>query len=171
MLDRLKLARNWLPRYTGMPLDRFGDYILLTNFQYYLNQFVSKFGCSMYGEDKPMQAATNDAGLTIINFGIGSVGGVVFGAFLASRARGDFRLEAFDDPKEMIRHLAGAALMGFGGVAALGCTIGQGGTGMSTLSLGAPLALAAIFLGAYLGLKYLVEGSLRAVFRSGFARY
>jgi uncharacterized membrane protein YedE/YeeE len=108
---------------------------------------------------------------SVINFGIGSVGGVIVGAFLASRARGDFRLEAFDDPKEMIRHLAGAALMGFGGVAALGCTIGQGVTGMSTLSLGAPLALAAIFLGAYLGLKYLVEGSLRAVFRSGFARY
>ena len=72
MLERLDLARNWLPRYTGMPLDEFGDYILLTNFRHYLTQFVDEFGCAVYGEDKPMQAATNGNGLTIINFGIGS---------------------------------------------------------------------------------------------------
>jgi hypothetical protein len=77
------------------------------------------------------------------------------------------------DPERFIARFRNpsTALMGFDGVAALGCTIGQGVTGMSTLSLGAPLALAAIFLGAYLGLKYRVEGSLRAVFRAGFARY
>ena len=108
---------------------------------------------------------------SVIDFGIGSVAGVILGAFLASRAKGDFRLEAFDDPKEMIRHLSGAALMGFGGVTALGCTIGQGVSGISTLSLGAPLALAAIFVGAYLGLKYLVEGSILGALKSGFARY
>ncbi len=106
-----------------------------------------------------------------INFGIASVGGVIVGAFLASRARRDFRLEAFDDEKEMLRHLAGAAMMGFGGVLALGCTIGQGVTGLSTLSLSAPLAVGSIFIGAYFGLKYLIEGSLRGVWRSGFARY
>ena len=108
---------------------------------------------------------------SVIDFGIGSVGGVIVGAFLASRAKGDFRLEAFDDHKEMLRHLGGAALMGFGGVTALGCTIGQGVTGISTLSLGAPLALGSIFLGAYLGLKYLVEGSFLGAFKSGFVRY
>ncbi len=106
-----------------------------------------------------------------INFGIASVGGVIVGAFLASRGRRDFRLEAFDDEKEMLRHLAGAAMMGFGGVLAMGCTIGQGITGLSTLSLSAPLALGSIFIGAYFGLKYLIEGSLRGVLRSGFARY
>ena len=106
-----------------------------------------------------------------INFGVGAVGGVIFGAFLASQAKAEFRLEAFDDPKEMLRHIFGAALMGFGGVTALGCTIGQGITAMSTLSLSAPLALASIFLGAYLGLRYLVEGSLRGALRSSFARY
>ena len=72
MPDRLQLARNWLPRYTGMPLDRFGDHILLTNFRYHVDTFTETFGCEQFGEHKPMQAATNDQGLTIINFGIGS---------------------------------------------------------------------------------------------------
>jgi len=72
MTERLELARNWLPRYTGMPLDRFGPYILLTNFRNYVASFAAQFGCDLYGADKPMQAATNDHGLTIINFGIGS---------------------------------------------------------------------------------------------------
>ncbi len=72
MIDKLEIARNWLPRYTGMPLDRFGDYILLTNFTHYLKSFAEKFGCDIYGEGKPMQAATNDKGLTMVNFGIGS---------------------------------------------------------------------------------------------------
>ena len=42
-LDRLEIARNWLPRYTGMPLDDFGDYILLTNFSDYLTRFARRF--------------------------------------------------------------------------------------------------------------------------------
>jgi AMP nucleosidase len=72
MIERLEIAKNWLPRYTGMPLDEFGDYILLTNFHNYVESFAERFGCELYGEGKPMQAATNDHGLTIINFGIGS---------------------------------------------------------------------------------------------------
>lgn len=72
MVKRTEIARNWLPRYTGMPLDQFGDYILLTNFQYYLKNFADQFDCRLYGKDRPMQAATNTSGLTIINFGIGS---------------------------------------------------------------------------------------------------
>lgn len=72
MKDRLEIARNWLPRYTGMPLDQFGEYVLLTNFQYYMERFAEKFKCDVCGEGRPMQAATNSAGLTIINFGIGS---------------------------------------------------------------------------------------------------
>ena len=63
MPERLQLARNWLPRYTGMRLDEFGDYVLLTNFRYYLTAFAETFGCDISGENKPMQAATNDAGL------------------------------------------------------------------------------------------------------------
>ena len=70
--ERIEIARNWLPRYTGMPLDKFGDYILLTNFHYYLRKFAKKFNSKIYGKDKPMQAVTNKERLTIINFGIGS---------------------------------------------------------------------------------------------------
>lgn len=72
MVSKLELTRDWLPRYTGMPLDQFGPYVLLTNFRSYVNKFARKFNCRVHGEDRPMQAATNDAGLTIINFGIGS---------------------------------------------------------------------------------------------------
>jgi AMP nucleosidase len=66
------IARDWLPRYTGMPLDRFGDYVLLTNFRDYVNRFATRFECEVFGVDRPMQAATNADGLTIVNFGIGS---------------------------------------------------------------------------------------------------
>jgi len=55
-----------------MPLDIFGDYILLTNFRYYVSKFVERFGCELYGEDRPMQTATNNDGVTIINCGMGS---------------------------------------------------------------------------------------------------
>ena len=67
-----QLAEDWLPRYTGMPINAFGEYILLTNFSYYLNTFVEMFGCELHGRGRPMQAATNDHNLTLINFGIGS---------------------------------------------------------------------------------------------------
>lgn len=70
--DRLVLAKSWLPRYTGMPLDKFGDYVLLTNFSNYMTDFCSRFGIDFYGAGKPMQAATNSDGVTLINFGIGS---------------------------------------------------------------------------------------------------
>jgi len=72
MVDRQEITRNWLPRYTGMKLEDFGDYILLTNFCHYVDRFAEIFSCDIQGEDKPMQSATNSSGLTIINFGIGS---------------------------------------------------------------------------------------------------
>ena len=71
-ITNLQIAKNWLPRYTGMALNKFGDYILLTNFKSYVTAFSEQFNCDVYGEDRPMQAATNDNGVTIINFGIGS---------------------------------------------------------------------------------------------------
>lgn len=85
MSERLRIARNWLPRYTGMPLERFGDFVLLTNFQYYVKEFATLFGCDIYGEDKPMQAATNSGGLTIINFGIGSANAATIMDLLSAR--------------------------------------------------------------------------------------
>ena len=72
MSDRLEIAKSWLPRYTGMPIDQFGDYVLLTNFRFYLQAFAERFGCEIHGEDRPMQAATSSSGLSIVNFGIGS---------------------------------------------------------------------------------------------------
>lgn len=71
-ISNLEIAKSWLPRYTGMALNQFGDYILLTNFKSYVTAFCNQFKCDVYGEDRPMQAATNSNGVTIINFGIGS---------------------------------------------------------------------------------------------------
>lgn len=85
MRTRLEIARNWLPRYTGMPLDRFGDYVLLTNFSDYVLRFVERFGCDAYGEGKPMRAATSDAGLTIIDFGMGSANAATIMDLLSAR--------------------------------------------------------------------------------------
>ena len=95
-----------------------------------------------------------------INFGIGVVIGTVAGAFGVSLWKREMRWEAFDDAVEMRRHLVGAFLMGFGGVTALGCTVGQGMTGMSTLSASAPLALGSIFIGAFFGLHWLMTGGV-----------
>jgi len=72
MVTKLDLAREWLPRYTGMPIDKFGDYVLLTNFENYFLRFVTKFDCEIYGNGRPMQAATNSEGLSMVAFGIGS---------------------------------------------------------------------------------------------------
>ena len=72
MVTKLELAREWLPRYTGMAIDDFGDYVLLTNFETYFIRFVSKFNCDVHGAGRPMQAATNADGLSMVNFGIGS---------------------------------------------------------------------------------------------------
>ncbi len=84
-IDRRQIARDWLPRYTGMPLEAFGDYVLLTNFDYYVRQFASRFGCEIHGYGKPMQAATNQDGLTIINFGIGSANAATVMDLLSAR--------------------------------------------------------------------------------------
>jgi len=72
MVTKLDLAKEWLPRYTGMPLENFGDYVLLTNFETYFIRFVSKFDCDVFGAGRPMQSATNSGGLTMVSFGIGS---------------------------------------------------------------------------------------------------
>jgi AMP nucleosidase len=84
-VQRLDIARNWLPRYTGMPLDGFGDYILLTNFHDYVLRFAERFGCEIRGEGRPMPAATNSAGLTIVNFGIGSANAATIMDLLSAR--------------------------------------------------------------------------------------
>jgi hypothetical protein len=105
-----------------------------------------------------------------ISFGIGSVGGVIVGAFLSALVARQLRLESFADAADFKRHLIGAALMGFGGVVALGCTIGQGVTGMSTLALGSVIAWLAIMAGSIYGIRYLETGSLRGALGALFGR-
>lgn len=100
------------------------------------------------------------------DYGVGLVVGVVLGAAICAFWRKDVRWEACDDARELSRHLAGGFLMGTGGVFAMGCTIGQGVSAVSTLAISAPLVIASIALGARMGLSYLVEGSAFAAFRS-----
>jgi uncharacterized membrane protein YedE/YeeE len=93
-----------------------------------------------------------------LSFGIGSVAGVLIGAFVGSLFKGHFRWEACDDPRELRRQIGGAVLMGWGAVTALGCSIGQSLSAMSVLSLNAPITTLAILAGATLGLRQLVSG-------------
>ena len=71
MKTKKEIVENWLPRYTGQVLENFGEYILLTNFQYYVDLFAHQFGVPIVGENKNMPNATAE-GITIINFGMGS---------------------------------------------------------------------------------------------------
>ncbi|MFW8592569.1 YeeE/YedE family protein [Cribrihabitans neustonicus] len=80
-------------------------------------------------------------------FGTGLVGGVMLGALAAALLNGGFRWQSFESPRQTGRYLAGAALMGVGGVLAGGCTVGAGLAGIPTLSLAALLALGFIALG------------------------
>ena len=89
-----------------------------------------------------------------VTFGIASALGVVAGAAAHALATRSFRLEGFHQPSDLLRHLAGATCMGFGGVTALGCTIGQGISGLSTLALGSILTTAAIVAGAALAIQF-----------------
>ena len=71
MTTKGQIVRDWLPRYTGRPLEGFGRYILLTNFGHYVDLFAERFGVEVVGRDRPMASATADD-ITIINFGMGS---------------------------------------------------------------------------------------------------
>ena len=90
----------------------------------------------------------------VVTIGIVAVIGVIAGSAVYAIASGRFRWEGFRDTEDMANHLVGGALMGFGGVTALGCTVGQGLSGVSTLAIGSFIAVAAIVAGAVLALKY-----------------
>ena len=90
----------------------------------------------------------------VLTIGIVTVPGVILGSALVARLGGHFRWESFRGTEDLVNHLLGAVLMGVGGVTALGCTIGQGLSGVSTLAVGSFIALAAILLGGWLGLRY-----------------
>ena len=101
-----------------------------------------------------------------INFGIAVVGGVIIGSFIAAKSVGEFRIESFNNSDDMLRHFMGAVMMGIGGVLALGCTVGQGISGMSTLALGSLIALISIIIGGAYGIRYLEEGNLKDAFKT-----
>jgi uncharacterized membrane protein YedE/YeeE len=89
-----------------------------------------------------------------LTLGILSVVGLALGAFIVSMLDRSFRWEGFGSIEDLANHLVGAVLMGVGGVVAMGCTVGQGLSGLSTLSLGSFIALAGIVAGAVGALRY-----------------
>ena len=91
-----------------------------------------------------------------LSVGVVAVLGVLLGSCLCALVMKNFRWEGFAGTEDLANHLVGALLMGVGGVTAMGCTIGQGLSGLSTLSLSSFVALAAIMAGAVAGLRYQV---------------
>ena len=83
--DKKTIAADWLPRYTGMPVEGFGDFVLLTNFRNYVDSFAERFDCQVAGADRPMQAASNGEGLSIVNFGIGTANAATIMDLLTAR--------------------------------------------------------------------------------------
>ncbi|MCP4620907.1 MAG: YeeE/YedE family protein [Bradyrhizobium sp.] len=88
-----------------------------------------------------------------LNFGIVTVFAVFAGSLVTALATGRFHLEGYQSPRHMLRSAGGAALMGAGGVMAFGCSVGQGLTGLSTLSLASFIAVAGILIGTAAGLR------------------
>ena len=88
-----------------------------------------------------------------LTFGVALVFGVILGSFLWSIVTKSFRIEWFASVGDFFNHLVGGILMGFGGVLAMGCTIGQGITGVSTLAVGSILSLVSIIFGSALTMK------------------
>lgn len=89
-----------------------------------------------------------------LSFGIVTVVGVIIGSAVVALASGSFRWEGFAGTEDTANHVVGAVLMGIGGVTAFGCTVGQGLSGLSTLSLGSFIAVAGIVAGAVAALRY-----------------
>jgi uncharacterized membrane protein YedE/YeeE len=88
-----------------------------------------------------------------VTFGIATALGIVVGSLAYAVSAGTWREESFPDSTDLKRHLLGAVLMGFGGITAMGCTIGQGLSGISTLALGSVITLLSLIVGAALMMK------------------
>ncbi len=108
----------------------------------FINPMGQTLGYAMKGFDS-----------TLLTFGIMALAGVIAGSLLWSLVSRSFRIEWFASFRDFVNHLIGAILMGFGGVLAMGCTIGQAVTGFSTLALGSILTFFAIVLGSALTMK------------------
>lgn len=97
----------------------------------------------------------------IVTFGIATALGVVAGSAAYALASGNFRWESFHDARDTGNHMIGGMLMGFGGVTAMGCTVGQGISGVSTLAIGSMLTLVSIVAGSALTMKWQYARMLR----------
>ena len=93
-----------------------------------------------------------------LTMGMVLVPGVFLGALVSALLQGQWRKEGFTQIDDLIRHLLGAVLMGFGGVTAMGCSFGQGVSGLSTLNVGSLLALLAMLLGSWSALRWQLRG-------------
>jgi uncharacterized membrane protein YedE/YeeE len=89
-----------------------------------------------------------------LTFGIGATAGIILGSFVYAIASKTFRFEGLAGAEDTANHVVGGLLMGFGGVLALGCTIGQGLSGFSTLAIGSSVAFLAIVAGSALAMRY-----------------
>ncbi len=103
-----------------------------------------------------------------LTFAVAVVLGTLGGAMVVAVYRGEVHWEGFEDMREMRRHMLGAAAMGAGGVTALGCTVGQGISGVSTLAVSPMITLASIFAGATFGLHWLLTGSPKEAWEALF---
>jgi hypothetical protein len=91
---------------------------------------------------------------SLINFGMAALFGVIVGSLLYAGLRREFRVERFLTARDFGSHVLGGALMGTGGVLAMGCTIGQAVTGVSTLAIGSILTFFAMVIGSASTMKY-----------------
>ena len=101
-----------------------------------------------------VQYAVQGAAFSYLTFGMAVAGGVIAGSFVHAVVTRGFRIEWFHSWSDFFNHVIGGLVMGIGGVLAMGCTIGQGISGNSTLAVGSALATVSIVLGAALTMKY-----------------
>ncbi|MGV6826443.1 MAG: YeeE/YedE family protein [bacterium] len=108
--------------------------------------FINPMGDTLYYLMSP-------GNYSLISFGVAALAGVIAGSFLYAILFRQFRVEWFSSIGDFVRHIIGGVLIGTGGVLSMGCTIGQGVTGVSTLAIGSMLTLASIIVGAALTMK------------------
>jgi len=123
----------------------------------FLDQVPIGVGAQSYSFTNPMgetfDLAMHPANRLLITFGVMGLFGVIFGSFLYSVIARKFKIEWFSSKSDFFSHVIGGVLMGIGGILAMGCTVGQGITGFSTLAIGSMMAYASFIFGSALTMK------------------
>ena len=138
----LTVVAGWF--LTGLAFDDFADFPV---------QLISLSYVRPSGDT--LDYAMRFTALGAPGFGVTTLAGTLIGGFLGALSMGRLALTTFADQADSVRNMFGGALMGVGGVLALGCTVGQGMTGVSTLAIGSFIALTFIILGGIVGIKVL----------------